>query len=215
MKLSKSTLAEQIYDILKSDIMEKRIKPGDKLTLQALQDRFEVSSTPIRQALTRLVEDDLMVYYSNIGIKVNEMGAEDIKEIFTFTSDLDAIALKYSFNGTERDKTIEDLENNLHLMKIATNENKPKLWEECSDSFHLVFYDHCQNQRLINASEKMRGQLTICATDYESDPQNQIHIAEDHNNIYMAYKDGNCDLAERLMREHLLRSLEYALKIFE
>ena len=48
MRLNKQTLSEQIYEILRQDILTQKIKCGTKLTLKVLQERFEVSSTPIR-----------------------------------------------------------------------------------------------------------------------------------------------------------------------
>lgn len=50
----KKTLSEQIYEILRNDIVTQAIPCGSKLTLKILQERFHVSSTPIREALTRL-----------------------------------------------------------------------------------------------------------------------------------------------------------------
>ena len=46
MDLNKTTLSEQIYQILKEDILTQRIPLGEKLTLKMLKERFEVSSTP-------------------------------------------------------------------------------------------------------------------------------------------------------------------------
>ena len=70
MGLNKSTLSEQIYQILRNDILTQKIPCGEKLTLKLLQERFQVSSTPIREALTRLTQDQLVSYYSNVGIRV-------------------------------------------------------------------------------------------------------------------------------------------------
>ena len=58
--LNKSTLSEQIYQILKNDIITQEIKCGEKLTLKNLKERFQVSSTPIREALTKLTQDNLV-----------------------------------------------------------------------------------------------------------------------------------------------------------
>ena len=55
----KKTLSEQIYEILRNDILTQAIPCGSKLTLKILQERFQVSSTPIREALTRLTEEQL------------------------------------------------------------------------------------------------------------------------------------------------------------
>ena len=58
-KIIKQTLSEQIYNILKEDILSGRILMGDKLTNRELQERFQVSSTPVRDAINRLSKDGL------------------------------------------------------------------------------------------------------------------------------------------------------------
>ena len=78
MSLNKQTLSEQIYQILRKDILSQRIPCGAKLTLKMLQERFEVSSTPIREALTRLTEEQLITYYSNVGVSVVSLNQTDI-----------------------------------------------------------------------------------------------------------------------------------------
>lgn len=92
MGLNKSTLSEQIYQILRNDILTQKIPCGEKLTLKLLQERFQVSSTPIREALTRLTQDQLVSYYSNVGIRVISFTADDLQEIYTFMGDLDGLA---------------------------------------------------------------------------------------------------------------------------
>ena len=92
----KKTLGEQIYQILRKDILNKKITSGTKLTLQKLKDEFQVSHTPIREALTRLSEDGLVVYYSNVGVSVIELSEEDICEIFNLSFDFDCLAIKYA-----------------------------------------------------------------------------------------------------------------------
>ena len=99
MALNKSTLSEQIYQILRSDILHQRIPLGEKLTLKNLQAQFEVSSTPIREALTRLTEDGLVRYYSNIGVNVIELSKQDLTELYQFMGDLDRLAILYSGNS--------------------------------------------------------------------------------------------------------------------
>ena len=96
MDLNKTTLSEQIYQILKEDILTQRIPLGEKLTLKMLKERFEVSSTPIRDALTRLTEEGLVRYYSNIGVNVISPGRTDLQELYQFMGDLDALAILYS-----------------------------------------------------------------------------------------------------------------------
>ena len=95
--INKQTLPEQIYRVLREDILYQRIPCGSKLTLQSLRDRFGVSHTPIREALTRLIEDHLVSYYSNVGVSVISLDDRDIKEIFELSYELDCIAIKRIF----------------------------------------------------------------------------------------------------------------------
>ena len=79
---SKTTLSEQIYQELYQDITKQRLYCGQKLTLKELKERFGTSQTPIREALTRLTEDGLINYYSNLGVAVTEFTEADIRELF-------------------------------------------------------------------------------------------------------------------------------------
>ena len=81
MAINRNSLSEQIYTQLREDILTGRIPQGQKLTLRELQDRFEVSSTPVREALTRLAQDRLVDYVTNQGAKVVELTEEDVRNL--------------------------------------------------------------------------------------------------------------------------------------
>ena len=156
MALNKSTLSEQIHQTLRSDILHQRIPLGEKLTLKNLQAQFEVSSTPIREALTRLTEDGLVRYYSNIGINVIELSKQDLTELYQFMGDLDRLAILYSGNSPEHEQICKILEDNIrHTLALEEKANQAPLskeetekWISYSDHFHLIFYDYCANSRL-------------------------------------------------------------------
>lgn len=118
MDLNKTTLSEQIYQILKEDILTQRIPLGEKLTLKMLKERFEVSSTPIRDALTRLTEEGLVRYYSNIGVNVISPGRTDLQELYQFMGDLDALAILYSSRSKDLSEILKELEENIELTRV-------------------------------------------------------------------------------------------------
>jgi DNA-binding GntR family transcriptional regulator len=208
--LKRSTLSEQIYDILKDDIITKEILPGTKLTLKSLQERFDVSSTPIREALTRLSEDDLVVYYSNVGVKVIELTEKDLDELFEFMGDLDSLAIRYAFESNDKDTILDELRINLDISKAAMGKPDFHNWNQSSDKFHLIFYNYCNNKRLCAAANKMRGQMTILSNSYERFPEYQNNIENDHVDIYEALLNNDIQLAQEKMRDHLMNCLKFA-----
>lgn len=214
--LNKSTLSEQIYQILRADILSQKISPGEKLTLKNLKEQFEVSSTPIREALTRLTEDGLVNYYSNVGVRVISLNERDLIELYQFMGDLDRLAILYSADYPEPEIIYRELDTVLAHTNII--EEKGTLlpddipqWIEYSDRFHLLFYDYCNNTRLTHAAEKLRSQLTIFSSLYETETGPQKKINQMHTEIYHAYREGDCHKAGDLMKIHLEDSLQYAL----
>ncbi|MCD7833415.1 MAG: GntR family transcriptional regulator [Lachnospiraceae bacterium] len=222
MTLNKATLSDQIYEILRADILSRKIAPGAKLTLKNLKEQFEVSSTPIREALTRLTDDGLVRYYSNIGVNVIELSREDLEELYQFMGDLDRLAILYSAAHPDQEAICRELEEAVtYTSNLGSATDTPQCsdakeantqtWIYYSDRFHLIFYDYCGNSRLKSAAEKLRSQLTIFSTIYETEPEAQSHIAEQHMQIFEAYRSGDFALAGERMKEHLNDSMRYAI----
>lgn len=217
MILNKSTLSTQIYQILREDILTQAIPLGTKLTLKVLQERFQVSSTPIRDALTRLNEEGLVEYYSNIGVNVISLTKEDLTELYQFMGDLDSLSILYAAKHPDQNSIFHKLEENISITSSIkkhplTSEAETSRWIECSDNFHLIFYDFCNNSRLTAAASRLRSQLTIFSNAYERQEQPQAEIFAEHEQIYQAYLQKNYAHAAELMREHLKHSLVYAMK---
>lgn len=209
MNLNKLTLSEQIYQILRTDILTQRISLGEKLTLNSLQARFGVSSTPIREALTRLTQDGLVNYISNIGVSVISLNEQELTELFQFMGDLDALAITYAAKHPDQEKLRAELDSVITAASIQND-----AWIENSDRFHLLFYDYCQNSKLKLAAETLRSQITIFSNIYEQQAEPQLQIHDMHTQIYSAYCLGNTEKAAALMRTHLKQSLAYALDCY-
>lgn len=215
MQLKKETLSEQIYHILRDDILHQNIKGGERLTLKVLQNRFGVSSTPIREALTRLAQDNLVVYYSNIGIEVIQLNRHDLEELYQFMGDLDALAIDYASGSSQQEKLLQELQENQAQAQRAREEHRLEDWMLASDRFHLIFYDYCRNSRLADSAQKLRSQLSIFSSQYELLSENQELIQKEHEEIYHLYIEEKISDACCKMKEHLIHSLEFALRGLE
>ncbi len=211
MGLNKSTLSEQIYQILRNDILTQKIKCGEKLTLKVLQERFQVSSTPIREALTRLTQDQLVSYYSNIGVNVISFTADDLREIYSFMGDLDGLAIRYASASPEQEKLLAETKLILESGRKAAKTGDAETWNNCSDEFHLVFYRYCSNSRLTESAERLRSGISIFSNQYSKETVIQTQIDDEHQAIFDAYQNGEIEKAVQMMKSHLDDSLKYAL----
>ena len=206
----KMTLADQIYMVLREDIISQRIKCGEKLTLKALQERFEISSTPIREAIKRLSQEGLIEHITNIGGKVVEITEKDIKEIYDFCSLLDVAALKLAINGN-MEEMIPELKNCLELQETALRQGKKDDFKLHSDNFHDIFYRYSQNDRLYDASKKIRSLFSILTNRYQNFINVETAVFQEHAQIFEAVSAKDLDKAVELMENHFEQAKNYLL----
>lgn len=210
--INKQTLSEQIYLILKNDILTRQIPCGSKLTLQSLRNRFNVSHTPIREALTRLSQDELVTYYSNVGVRVITLTANDAREIFQLMAEFDCLALQYAYAGEMRAALLDELADIVRASDESAAKKDLAAWRDYSDRFHLVFYKYCNNSRLVAASEKLFAQITLLINTYQLLDSNVEMINQDHKRIYEALPPGKIDTALKLLRKHFNDDMYRAIK---
>ena len=123
-KIIKQTLSEQIYNILKEDILSGRILMGDKLTNRELQERFQVSSTPVRDAINRLSKDGLTQEVSKSGAQLITFDYSYANELNDFITFLACRAVMLSSTEPDTEKLVEKLkmyEEELAAMESVTD----------------------------------------------------------------------------------------------
>lgn len=207
------TVTEQVYQNIYRAIADGTIEPGTKLTLKYLQDLLGVSSSPIREALTRLQQDGLIEYQPNIGMKVRTYAEKDIRSIFELMLEFDIIALKMALKSARREEFLQKLEQNVKSSGALLEFGNYEKWHPLSDEFHNLMLEYSDNTFLLDASQKVRMHLTVFSTNYEAEDRNRTEIQREHEAIYEVAKAGNDEKALDLMRIHLENSLAKALSL--
>lgn len=209
-----ATLSEQIYKELYHDITDQKLKCGQKLTLKMLKERFGVSHTPIREALTRLSENGLVTYYSNCGVTVTEFTDADIQQIFQFVGELDAMAVEFCTNSFSKAPLLYELKQIVETGNKLLQENRIDQWKYYSEEFHIAFYRHAHNQYLNDAAKRVRSKIEVLSCMYYR-PDSISEINREHEIIYHAIREDNFHKAAELMRNHLQFDMVYALNAYK
>ena len=213
---SKITLSEQIYQELYRDITRQRYRFGQKLPLKELKERFHVSQTPIREALTRLIEDGLLDYCSNVSVSVIRFTEADIRELYQCISELDALAILFCKNAFSQAPLIYDLEQIVKTGNEFFARGDIESWRHYSDEAHIVFYRHAQNRYLDGAAKKLRAKIDVLSNMYYfDDPVHTENINEGHKAILQCIQDQDFDEAANIMRIHLQFNMVYALNAYK
>ena len=207
----KKTLSEQIYSVLRNDIIKQDLKCGKKLTLLSLRRRFNVSHTPIRDALTRLSEEGLVDYRSNKSINVVSFSNREIKELYQFIGELDSLAIKFCQYSYTKENLLLELKESLYKFMEAENALDIDKRKDNSDAFHLLFYKYAENHYLDEAAKKVRAKIELLSNIYFTD-ENAGKIYAFHKSILTSLEADNFEEAQMLMKKHLKFDMLIALK---
>src|SRR5687767_6394704 len=92
--INKKRLREQVAEILRAEIFEGRLEPGDILKDSVLASQFDISRSPVREALLQLEKEFLVRYSPRVGWSVIELTPAELVEILSLRVVLEAHALK-------------------------------------------------------------------------------------------------------------------------
>jgi len=143
-----TVLRQQVYEQIKHDIITCKLAPGEPLSENQFLDRFKVSKTPIREALTSLVQDGLLEYTPNRGFMVTPISVADIQEIFEarifFETELFRLAVK-----NISDEEIEELERQSQMDGDTKSPDYAETFLESNLKFHMALAAAGGNNRLL------------------------------------------------------------------
>ena len=80
--IKRVSLVDQVYRKVKRENRSvRKYRLGSKLNVSKLQEEYGVSSTPVREALNRLLNEGLIEFENNVGARVIDITEEDVREI--------------------------------------------------------------------------------------------------------------------------------------
>lgn len=90
--LSRANLSSQLYEDLRQGLMDGHFKPGQRLTIAALAERYGTSITPVREAIFRLASERALELRAATSIVVPKLTPQDLREIVSIRVELEGIA---------------------------------------------------------------------------------------------------------------------------
>ena len=144
----KTILRQQVYEQIKNDIIMCALMPGDPLSENELVERFKMSRTPIREALTSLVQDGLVEYTPNRGFTVTTVSIMDINEIFEARIFIEKELFRMAIKKMS-DAEIDQLEVQSRVQGDPRSPDYAETFLEANLKFHLMLAAAGKNSRLL------------------------------------------------------------------
>jgi len=210
------TLTEALHERIRQDIILGALQPASKLKLEKLSKSYGTSINTLRESLSRLAADGLVVAEGQKGFTVLPVSIEDLREITEMRQLLECHALRQSFANADLDWEAELVGAYHKLSKVeALVEAEPEVygdaWERYNQEFHealiancrsrwlklfhKAMYDHSQRYRMLSLKTK---------------PFPRSQSANEHAQILEAALARDVDRAERVLADHILKGAEMA-----
>lgn len=201
MLLNKKSLSDQIYQILKMEILKSEIPFGSKLINRQLQERFKVSSSPVRDAINRLYQDGLVSSIDKTGATVVDFDFKFFLEVNEILLYVINTGLKLSFEKADTNEVCRELEKYISLQERYIGTDK---FYDYDYKFHKTFIDYSDNSRLTKIFKEYNVLHEMLVRNYY-DPRT-MQIQEDsintHKRILEAFRNGDIGLASNITEEH-------------
>lgn len=200
------------YHELKTQILNLTLEPGKSIVEEELTKELGVSRTPLREALSRLQIEHLIIKQPNKRLKVSPISVKEAKEIFQVRAHLEGIAVR---EATEN-ATKEDIENLHFIVNVIQQMSEVHNIEKIlayGEQFHFYIYKMSDNETikniLLQLNNRIKRYRNLVPANKNRLRQNE---KDDHSLIFECIKNGDKEKAEQLMKSHLEASLHIATK---
>jgi len=210
---SKSLMAS-VYERLRADIVDGIRRPGDKMRFEELRETYGVGLSPLREALTRLAAEKLVVLEEHKGFRVAPISRRDLDDLLFMRQEVEAMAIRRSIERGD-DQWEAGIVAAIHALSkrhsLTPDGHIDPEWEIRHRNFHDSLVAACDSPRLL----LLRQQLTDHADRYRRLSHHYPSAGRDHLSEHQAIADAvvsrRIDEADKMIRAHLARTVDIIL----
>lgn len=196
-------LSARVYNQIKSLILCNEIMPGQKLHHQQLSERLGVSRTPVREALTRLVQEGYVSFLPNRGFTCKEIRMQEAEELYELREALEVFALEKVIQVLT-DRALAELRTkmNAYGRDVQNRFTRDRLVYD--QDLHLQIAELTGNDTLKNTLSHVFERIVLKRrTDGLYDAARGVAAHQEHLCLLEAMERRDAPEAVRILRNHI------------
>lgn len=208
-ELQRDPLRTQLQSLLLDRILEGDLSPGEQLNLSTLSEEWDVSRTPLREALLALEREGLVGYNRGKGFFVWPLSARESVNLYQIAGALERLAVRTT------EILPESMIGSLKRLneRLGGAQGQPEKMIKWDGRFHHELVRRTSNEDLLTMIESARNRLYRYrfygyeyVTIHESD-EKRVSVDE-HRKIIRALEEGDVPRAASLLEAHWERGTE-------
>jgi len=214
---SKQNTAAQILDSLTNDILQGNYMPREKLHIRTLKERYNVGTSPLREALSQLIVKDLVISENQRGFYVSDISIDDLTDIYQARAKIESLCIEMAFQKGDDHWEANALAASHRLNKYSESEHiDMEEWQNRHSAFHKSLVAGCMSPRLLQIRhslyEKSTRYRNLWLKENISNTENLDINQKEHSELLDLALNRDTESATRLIEDHILTPVEIIKK---
>ena len=209
--INRTPLKNQVYAIIKDRIMSSTYHLGEKINISALAQELNISSTPIRDALTLLEKEGLVTISQYAGPQVIQLNSTVFHEVFDSVLVLLLGGYEFCIYQDRIPTLVSLMSESIDAQKAIVHTASNRAFAEATIAVDAAIITTCNNPRLAaiyNGAFSVQTLLLI--HDYETQNYDRLQNIREHEAILDMIASGRSQEARELLKQHYARSILFA-----
>lgn len=200
--ITKTSLRDAVLTALRDAIIAGEMRAGEMYTGPELAKRLGVSSTPVREAMVNLAEENLITPVPYRGFQVRQISAKELLQILEIRLLLEP-PLARAVTPLIPEKSLAKLRKLAQTTVTRARSGQLASFLEADREFHLAVLGFTDNERLLQIISKLRLQTRLIGLNPMLDHDELVESALEHVALVDLIEQRDAHAVEALWRKHL------------
>ncbi|MEP7198420.1 MAG: GntR family transcriptional regulator, partial [Chloroflexota bacterium] len=199
----KRSLSDEVADRIREAITSGKLEPGARLREVPLAGSLRVSRGPVREALTQLEREGLVIVYHHRGACVARLAADDLEEVYSLRRAIEPLAMRRMMSLGDAAR-LDDLQRVVNELAAACARGiTTQEAAELDVRFHDIIFQASQHRRLYDCWQRLQSQIHIMLLTRHVGTQGfRKSIVKRHQELLDAMRSGKEHVALAALESH-------------
>jgi DNA-binding GntR family transcriptional regulator len=202
MKIRKASLHNEAVTRIRDMIVEGQLEPGSKISEKHLCELFEISRTPLREALKVLAKEGLLELLPNRGARVAKLTRKDLEDLFHVMGALEGLAGELA-SGQVTEAALNEIRALHHEMLAHRARGDRAAYFHANQAIHDAIIAAADNRVLSLQYENLRGRIRPARYMANVTRERWDEAVREHGEILEALSRRDGPRVRELLRQHL------------
>jgi DNA-binding GntR family transcriptional regulator len=211
MPIRYKNLNQLVYERLRREILDGKLRPGARLKQEELTRLLGVSRTPVREALQRLETEGLIQFLRRSTVLVTSIPKARVEEIFELRSLLEGYAAEKAADHLD-EKSLTKLHHLVEEMSSYYSRKQVDKLLQRNDEFHRMICSLSGNETLLGMLEQIWRDIRRLRFDYLLTKAGHEQSTREHRTLLEALESRDKRLISEIVHKHALRTMQGILQ---